>query len=277
MTILKTAVGSGKVMQDFESELVPTEGHIPQVVKGPSIGNDSDSKDCVNLPLPTAVFRLRAKQLTKTFTSPSTVSILKGIDLEVGVGEAVAIVGKSGEGKSTLLHILGTLERPCSGSLQICGLETKKHACAALRNTHIGFIFQHCHLLDHETLLSNVLMPCRIARKNTAPLYARALQLLESVGLKERAHFPARLLSGGEKQRAAIARALCNDPPLILADEPSGDLDSAHSQEVHTLLIRLVKECNKSLVVVTHDPKFASLCDRTLLLKDGLLTPLVTV
>ncbi len=223
---------------------------------------------------------LKATQLKKTFSSPSKVAVLRGIDLEVSAKEAIAIIGKSGEGKSTLLHILGTLESPCSGSLEICGVDVEKYSSSFLRNTHIGFIFQHCHLLDHETLLSNVLMPCRIARKNIAPhspLYARALALLESVGLQERAHFPARVLSGGERQRAAIARALCNDPTLILADEPSGDLDSAHSQEIHALLIRLVKEGDKSLIVVTHDREFASLCDKTFLLKEGLLHPLVTL
>jgi lipoprotein-releasing system ATP-binding protein len=218
---------------------------------------------------------LKASQLKKTFHSPTLVEILKGIDIEVRSGETVSIVGKSGEGKSTLLHILGTLEKSCSGQLEICGNDTAEGNLPQIRNQHIGFIFQHSHLLEDETLLANVLMPAKIARAHSHPqsaAYQRALHLLEQVDLIKRAHFPAKLLSGGEKQRAAIARALCNDPDLILADEPSGNLDSLHSQEIHNLLLNLAKRENKSLIVVTHDREFAQLCDRSLLLKDGALS-----
>lgn len=217
---------------------------------------------------------LSAKQITKKFFTPFPVDVLKGIDLEIKRGESIAIVGKSGEGKSTLLHILGTLEKPCSGHLEICGKNIKESSLPNLRNQHIGFIFQSYNLLEDYTVLDNVLMPARIARRPTqkgSSTYERALNLLEIVGLKKRAGFLAKLLSGGEKQRAAIARALCNDPDLILADEPSGNLDHAHSQEVHSLLISLAKDFDKSLIVVTHDREFSALCNRTLQLKDGCL------
>jgi lipoprotein-releasing system ATP-binding protein len=215
---------------------------------------------------------LKASQITKQFFSPSAIEVLKGIDLEIKRGESIAIAGKSGEGKSTLLHILGTLEKSSSGTLEICGYRTTDASLSELRNKHIGFIFQTYNLLDDYTVLDNILMPAKIARHPTHKgsfAHQRALDLLEIVGLKERACFLAKLLSGGEKQRAAIARALCNDPDLILADEPSGNLDHAHSQEVHSLLISLAKDFNKSLIVVTHDRDFSSLCDQTLLLKDG--------
>jgi len=218
---------------------------------------------------------LKARGISKKFLTPAPVEVLKGIDIDVHRGESIAIVGKSGEGKSTLLHILGTLEKPCDGTLEICGKDTASASLPELRNQSIGFIFQSYNLLDDYTALDNVLMPAKIARLPThpgTPAHNRALMLLDAVGLKDRAGFFAKLLSGGEKQRAAIARALCNDPELILADEPSGNLDHAHSQEVHSLLIRLCDEFNKSLIVVTHDKEFSSLCHRTLLLKDGNLS-----
>jgi lipoprotein-releasing system ATP-binding protein len=218
---------------------------------------------------------LRARQITKQFLTPTSVEVLKGIDLEINQGESIAIVGKSGEGKSTLLHILGTLEKPSSGTLEICGQNTTETSLHLLRNQCIGFIFQGYNLLDNYTVLDNVLMPAKIARTPThkgSMAYQRALNLLEAVGLESRSDFLAKLLSGGEKQRAAIARSLCNDPDLILADEPSGNLDYAHSQEVHFLLINLARNFNKSLIVVTHDKEFSSLCSKTLLLKDGNLS-----
>jgi lipoprotein-releasing system ATP-binding protein len=220
---------------------------------------------------------LKAKQIAKKFLTPSLIEVLKGVDLEVHRGESIAIVGKSGEGKSTLLQILGTLEKPSSGFLEICGQNAAEISLTDLRNQHIGFIFQSYNLLDDYTVLDNVLMPAKIARKPTqknSPAYLRALNLLEIVGLKDRANFFAKLLSGGEKQRAAIARALCNDPDLILADEPSGNLDHAHSQEIHSLLISLARDFNKSLIVVTHDKEFSSLCNKTFLLKEGYLSTL---
>lgn len=218
---------------------------------------------------------LQAKNLKKAYYTPTTIQVLNGIDLTVEKGQAIAIMGKSGEGKSTLLHLLGTLEEPCSGELIVCGHNTRSTPFSFLRNQHIGFVFQSCHLLEDYTLIDNVLMPAKIARHPThpsSPAYRRALSLLEAVGLKDRAHFLSKLLSGGEKQRAAIARALCNDPDLILADEPSGNLDSTHSQKIHSLLIQLTKESGKSLIVVTHDQELASLCDQTYTLKSGILS-----
>lgn len=217
---------------------------------------------------------LRTKNLKKNFSTPF-LEVLKGIDVEIYKGESVAITGKSGEGKSTLLHILGTLETQSSGLLEIAGKDTALHSLSNLRNRHIGFIFQSYNLLENDTVLENALMPAKIARLPThkgSEAHRRALQLLENVGLSHRIHFLAKLLSGGEKQRAAIARALCNDPEIILADEPSGNLDHVHSQEIQTLLIDLTKKLNKTLIVVTHDKEFSSLCDRTLVLKDGLLS-----
>jgi len=210
---------------------------------------------------------LQVKKVYKRFEKPTPVEVLKGISLEVHAGETIAITGKSGEGKSTLLHILGTLEKPSKGEVVICGKPLLN--LPEIRNQHIGFIFQTFNLLEDYTVLENVLMPAKIGRR---PLNTeKALQLLEEVGLLHRADFPAKLLSGGEKQRAAIARALCNDPDLILADEPSGNLDHAHSVAIHELLIGSAKKRNKALVIVTHDKELASLCDRTYLLMDGVL------
>ncbi len=219
---------------------------------------------------------LSAHNIHKTFESPEPITILKGINLTVPKGQAIAIMGKSGEGKSTLLHILGTLEKPTSGELTICGNSTQTTSLPALRNTHIGFVFQSCHLLEEDTLLENVLMPAKIARKPThkgSQAYSRALELLEDVGLTSRAHFLSKVLSGGEKQRGALARALCNDPEIILADEPTGNLDQAHSTAIHTLLIELTKQRGKSLIVVTHDKELAALCDQVYILKSGMLYP----
>ncbi len=212
---------------------------------------------------------LKARNIVKTYTGAVPTQVLKGVSLDVAAGESVAIMGKSGEGKSTLLTILGTLEEPTSGTLEICGSLPPKSDIPLLRNQKIGFIFQSYNLLEDATLLENLLLPQRIGRQK--PDVARALALLEEVGLKERAPLQARFLSGGEKQRAAIARALMNDPPLILADEPTGNLDHSHSTAIQTLLINAVKKRGKALILVTHDPEFAALCDRLLLLKDGTL------
>ena len=206
-----------------------------------------------------------AKNLSKSFPG---IDLLKQISLEVAPGEAVAIMGKSGEGKSTLLHILGTLEAPSAGDIEIAGQPVRAANTSLLRNRHIGFIFQAFHLMEEETALSNVLMPAKIARKEKQGV-ARALELLEQVGLTSRKDILVKFLSGGEKQRVAIARALCNDPELILADEPTGNLDHATSQGIHALLIDSAKKLNKALIVVTHDPELAKLCDRTLILKEG--------
>lgn len=219
---------------------------------------------------------LSAKNIKKVFTYPQEVAILKGISLDLYPAESIAIIGASGEGKSTLLHILGTLEAPTVGELLIAGESVALKPPPFLRNRHIGFIFQNFNLLEDSTVLQNVLMPALISgqavRKNSEA-YNRANELLIKVGLENRMHFPTKLLSGGEKQRTAIARALCNDPKILLADEPSGNLDYETSSQIHALLIHSVKELKKGLIVVTHDLTLASLCDRRLILCDGYLTP----
>jgi lipoprotein-releasing system ATP-binding protein len=217
---------------------------------------------------------LKASGLHKAFYDPAKIEILSGVSLEVHRGETIAITGASGEGKSTLLHILGTLESPCSGSLEIVGQKVTKGSAARIRNLHIGFIFQSFHLLEDYTTIENILMPARIARKETNPeseSYKHAEALLKKVGLSDRAQFHTKLLSGGEKQRVAIARALCNDPDIILADEPSGNLDHSNSAQIHRLLLDLASEQHKVLIIVTHDRELAALCKRHYLLKNGQL------
>lgn len=212
---------------------------------------------------------LTARALKKSYYTPSQVEVLRGADFEAKAGESIAIMGKSGEGKSTLLHILGTLENPCSGTIEFLGKSLNNYSLPELRNEKIGFVFQTHNLLEDYTLLENLLMPARIARK--VPERKKAMQLLEEVGLVHRAEFLAKQLSGGEKQRASIARAFFNDPELILADEPSGNLDRGNSQIIHELLLRSVKERGKTLIVVTHDRELADMCDRQLTLKEGVL------
>ncbi len=206
---------------------------------------------------------LEAFEISKSFEHPEKVVVLKNITLKVEAGRSVAIMGASGEGKSTLLHILGTLEAPTSGTLLISG---EKLPTDKLRNQKIGFVFQSFNLLDDYTVLQNVLMPALIGGFEAKE---RALKLLARVGLSHRATFAAKLLSGGEKQRAAIARALINNPDIILADEPSGNLDHTTSIMIHNLLLDCVREEGKALVVVTHDETLANLCDKTYHLING--------
>ncbi|MBP7074479.1 MAG: ABC transporter ATP-binding protein [Rhabdochlamydiaceae bacterium] len=218
---------------------------------------------------------LKAQNLKKTYKTAIDVTVLDGISLEVLPGETIAIIGKSGEGKTTLLHLLGTLEKPTSGTIEVCGEVATSQNSPYLRNTHIGFVFQAYHLLEECTVLENVLMPARIAKQDIRPgssAHTRALMLLEEVGLSHRRDFLAKLLSGGEKQRAAIARALINNPSIILADEPSGNLDHAHSQDIYKLLLNEAQKRNKALVVVTHDLSLASQCQKTYALQDGVLS-----
>lgn len=217
---------------------------------------------------------LIARQIHKAFYNPVAVPILKGVDLEVASGEAVAIMGRSGEGKSTLLHILGTLEKPCQGTLRIAQKDVSFANTSSIRNQHIGFVFQSFHLLEDYTVLENVLFPARIARKSTSQAsapYQYALELLDIVGLTDRAMFNAKQLSGGEKQRVAIARAMINDPDIILADEPSGNLDHTTADHIHNLLLNFARKQGKALVLVTHDQGLADLCDRVLHLQQGVL------
>lgn len=218
---------------------------------------------------------LVAKGIGKKFLKPTQSLLFEQIDLSIYPEESVAIVGKSGEGKTTLLHILGTLEDPSEGSLHISGKLVTSFNKTELRNRSIGFVFQGFHLLEDYTLLENVLMPAKIARKAThkgSASYQRAHELIEKVGLSKRISYPTKLLSGGEKQRGALARALCNDPDLILADEPSGNLDMANSRLIHQLLLDLARQEKKAVLIVTHDQELASLCSRTLLLKERQLT-----
>ncbi len=199
---------------------------------------------------------LKASKLCKSFPG---LKLIDDFDLEIQAGESLAIVGPSGSGKSTLLHLLGLLDKPDCGEIEICGEKATPANFANFRNRHIGFIFQTFNLLEEESVLTNVMMPALIARKSGK---ARALELIERVGLKGRENQLAKLLSGGEKQRVAIARALCNDPDLILADEPTGNLDSENSKMICDLLFDICKD--KALIIVTHDVQVANLCIRSI-------------
>lgn len=217
---------------------------------------------------------LKARGLQKTFYRPKQIEIIKGIDLTVRQGETIAITGRSGEGKSTLLQLLGTLEKPCQGSLEIANQLVSRFNESSIRNTHLAFIFQSFHLLEDYTVLENVLMPARIGRRASSsgsPAHKQVCTLLEQVGLSGRTHFHTKLLSGGEKQRVAIARALCNNPDIILADEPSGNLDKQTASHIHELLLNFARHGNKSLIIVTHDLDLARLCETHYVLADGIL------
>jgi lipoprotein-releasing system ATP-binding protein len=213
---------------------------------------------------------LEAANLHKTFFFPEKLHLLQGISLKVKKKSSIAIMGASGEGKTTLLHILGTLESFDSGHLKIAGKNIDKINKPFFRNQHVGFVFQFHNLLDDLTTLENVLMPAKIGRKKID--INHGMHLLTMVRLENKAHIPARLLSGGEKQRAAIARCLCNSPELILADEPSGNLDHENSKIVHQLLLDCVKKEEKTLIIVTHDEELAYLCDEMYILQSGILT-----
>lgn len=217
---------------------------------------------------------LEAIDIHKSFYHPHLTHILKGIQLQVYAGQSIAIIGRSGEGKSTLLQILGTLEAPCEGVLKIANQEIGLSNKARIRNQSIGFVFQSFHLLEDYTALENVLMPARIARQTISKgseAHERAWNLLEKVGLSHRAHFHTKLLSGGEKQRVALARAMCNNPDIIFADEPSGNLDRQTSGLIHQILLSFVEDYQKALVIVTHDKELAALCSKQYELKNGRL------
>jgi len=206
--------------------------------------------------------------------------VLAGVDLEVRRGEFVSIVGASGAGKSTLLHLLGALDRATEGRLALDGVEYALATDAELgevRNRKLGFIFQFHHLLREFTALENVMMPLLIGGQTDQAAEARARELLDVVGLSERlSHRPA-ALSGGEQQRVAVARALANDPDVVLADEPSGNLDHAHSERLHDLLASLTREFETALVVVTHNRQLAARADRVLAMEGGRLVPVAGV
>ena len=208
------------------------------------------------------------------------IEVLGGVDLAVSRGEFVAIVGSSGSGKSTLLHLLGALDTPSSGTVQLDGRsfgDLDPDALALIRNRKIGFVFQFHHLLREFTALENVMLPLLIAGDEDARARSRAEELLAAVGLAGRmTHRPA-ALSGGEQQRAAVARALAADPLLVLADEPSGNLDTGNSERLHQLFARLSREFETALVVVTHNRSLAGRADRVLSLEGGRLVPLSSV
>lgn len=214
---------------------------------------------------------LTAKGIYKSY---GDLSILKGVDLSVQQGEIVAIVGASGAGKSTLLQILGTLDRPDRGEIYLHDQAVHRMSTSELnifRNQEIGFVFQFHHLLPEFTALENVCMPAFIAGKSKFETEARAISLLKRLNLEDRQDHPPAALSGGEQQRVAIARALINDPAIVLADEPSGNLDSANAQSLHELFFSLREEFNQTFIIVTHNEQLAAMADRKLLMKDGMI------
>jgi len=214
---------------------------------------------------------LSAKAIRKSY---GAIEILKGLDLEVQKGEIVSIVGESGAGKSTLLHILGTLDRPDAGSLVMDGISLDKlssRAISKFRNERIGFVFQFHHLLPEFTALENVCMPAFIAGISRREAEKKAMDLLGVLGVQSRANHRPSELSGGEQQRVAIARGLINSPAVVLADEPSGNLDSKNSEELHALFIKLRNDFNQTFIIVTHNPALAAIADRELRMKDGVM------
>ena len=214
---------------------------------------------------------IEAINIHKSFGS---LHVLKGVDLKINQGEIVSIIGKSGAGKSTLLHILGTLDQADEGELiinheQIAQLNQKK--LALFRNKNIGFVFQFHHLLPEFTALENVCIPAYIQKQSEQEAKKRAKELLDYLGLSERLEHKPTQLSGGEQQRVAVARSLMNQPSVVFADEPSGNLDSASSKELHQLLFNLRKDFNQTFIIVTHNTELAKMSDRCLEMEDGRL------
>ena len=212
---------------------------------------------------------IQAKGIEKSF---GPLRVLKGLDFSVGAAEVVSIMGASGAGKSTLLQILGTLSTPDSGSLMIDGtdvLALSSKDLARFRNRKIGFVFQFHHLLPEFTALENVMIPAFIAKRSGKDARQHAIQLLTDLGLAERLDHKPSELSGGEQQRVAIARALINGPAVLFADEPSGNLDTKTKTEIHNLFFELRDRYNQTIVIVTHDPDLAKMCDRSLYMVDG--------
>lgn len=214
---------------------------------------------------------IQLEGITKSFGS---LQVLRGIDMQIQQGEVVSIVGPSGAGKTTLLQIMGTLDAPDSGRVLINGEETgrlKERELSAFRNRHIGFVFQFHQLLPEFTALENVMIPALIAGRKPSEATTASLDMLRLMGLEERASHKPNELSGGEKQRVAVARALINHPSVVLADEPSGSLDSHNKEELHQLFFDLRNRLGQTFVIVTHDEGLASLTDRTIHLKDGMV------
>jgi lipoprotein-releasing system ATP-binding protein len=216
---------------------------------------------------------IKTRDLTKSFVSNGNrVEVLSGVDLEIFPGESLAIIGASGVGKSTLLHIIGTLERPSAGKIfwyneDVFALDDEQ--LAAFRNKKIGFVFQFHHLLPEFNALENVMLPCLIARMSKAEAMSRAEVILVQVGLQDRLHHRVGALSGGEQQRVAVARALVMEPDILLADEPTGNLDPRIGRQIHDLLVRLNQEKGLTTVVVTHNLELADLLSYQVTIKDG--------
>lgn len=213
-------------------------------------------------------------RLTGIHKSFGQLEVLKGIDLHIKEGEFVSIVGASGAGKTTLLQIIGTLDTDNEGEVVINGVNIKKLSdkeLSAFRNKQLGFVFQFHQLLPEFTALENVCMPGLIARRNSKEVEEKAKELLTKLGLQDRFHHKPNELSGGEKQRVAVARALINDPKLILADEPSGSLDSGNKKELHSLLRKLCNEYGLTILLVTHDNELAETSDRIIEMRDGMI------
>lgn len=216
---------------------------------------------------------VRADGISKSFImNGSSIDVLKNIQLEVATGEMLCIMGASGVGKSTLLHILGMLDLPTSGSLWVAGAESailNATQRALFRNKTIGFVFQFHHLLPEFTALENVMLPLLISRIGRKQALEQASEMLDEVGLSARLHHMPSELSGGEQQRVAIARALVNNPRILLADEPTGNLDQATSLTIYTMLVQINKQRNLTCILVTHNPELARRCDRTVTMVDG--------
>lgn len=213
-------------------------------------------------------------QLHDIRKSFGTLQVIKGIDLSINQGEIVSIVGPSGAGKTTLLQIIGTLDRPDSGRVLFGGIDVavyNEKQLSAFRNQHVGFVFQFHQLLPEFTAVENVMMPALINGAGMADARRRAMEMLDYLGLTARASHKPSELSGGEKQRVAVARALVNRPQVILADEPSGSLDTQNKEELHSLFFDLRRELGQTFIIVTHDESLAAITDRTIRLRDGLV------
>lgn len=216
---------------------------------------------------------LIARDIHKKYNS---LEVLKGVDVNINTGEIVSIVGSSGAGKSTLLHILGTLDKPDSGSVALEGISYHKltgKKLAGFRNKNIGFVFQFHHLLPEFTALENVCIPGWIADRKKKEVIDRAAELLEILGIGNRKENKPQALSGGEQQRVAVARALINNPKIVFADEPTGNLDSVNARELHQLFFDLRKQFNQTFLIVTHNEELAKMSDRVLHMKDGRMLP----
>jgi len=216
---------------------------------------------------------LRCTNITKRY---GKLEVLKGVDLQINAGEIVSLVGSSGAGKSTLLHILGTLDEADGGEVWLKDTPLTKlrgNPLASFRNKHIGFVFQFHHLLPEFTALENVCIPGWLGSRSKKQVEERAKELLKLLGLENRIENKPNALSGGEQQRVAVARALINNPDIILADEPTGNLDSANAKELHQLFFDLRKQFNQTFLIVTHNEELAAQCDRIVHMKDGRIMP----